>query len=147
MPVFHIREAHQNDITGIAKVRVDTWRATCKDIVPDDFMESLSYQATAEGWQKAFWENRSPGVALFVAENERKDIAGVAACGPERGQDPVYQGEIYVLYVLPEYQNQGIGSRLVAACVQHLIHQLRACQRITSRSGRSPTEPARQLIS
>jgi GNAT superfamily N-acetyltransferase len=124
MSAFHIREAHQNDIAGIAKVRVDTWRATYKGIVPDDFIENLSYQSTAEGWQKAFWENRSPGVVLFVAENERKDIIGIAVCGPERGRDPVYQGEIYVLYVLPEFQNQGIGHQLVAACVQHLIHQL-----------------------
>ena len=35
-----------------------------------------------------------------------------------------YQGEIYVLYVLPECQHQGVGRRLVAACVGHLIHQL-----------------------
>ena len=35
-----------------------------------------------------------------------------------------YHGEIYVLYVLPQNQNQGIGRRLVAACVQHLIQQL-----------------------
>lgn len=124
MSAFRIRESTQNDVPGMAKVRVDTWRSAYKGIVPDEFLERLSYQSTAEGWQKAFWENRKPGVAVFVAENEQKEIVGIAICGPEQSQDPIYRGEIYVLYVLPQYQNQGIGREHVAACVQHLIQQL-----------------------
>ena len=54
MSVFHIREANQNDVVGMAKVRVDTWLATYKGIVPDDFLESLSYQSISERWQKAW---------------------------------------------------------------------------------------------
>jgi ribosomal protein S18 acetylase RimI-like enzyme len=138
MSVIQIREAQLNDIAGIAKVRVDTWRVAYQGIVPDEFLESLSYQSTAEGWQKTFWENRSPGVALFVAEDESKEIVGIAVCGPERSQDPVYQGEIYVLYVLPECQNQGIGHRLVAGCVQHLIHQLTAATMLIWAFAESP---------
>jgi GNAT superfamily N-acetyltransferase len=124
MCVFQIREANQNDVVGMAKVRVETWQATYQGIVPDVFLAGLSIQSTAERWQKTFWENRRPEVAVFVAENERKDIVGIAICGPEESQDPIYHGEIYVLYVLPEYQNQGIGSGLAASCVQHLIQQL-----------------------
>ena len=125
MSVFHIRAAHQNDVLGMAKVRLDTWRATYRSIVPDEFLKGLSYQSTSERWQKAFWENRKPGVAVFVAENELKDIVGIAICGPEQSQDPIYLGEIYVLYVLPQHQNQGIGRELVAACVRHLIQKLK----------------------
>jgi GNAT superfamily N-acetyltransferase len=123
MFVFRIREAYQNDFEGIAKVRVDTWRVAYKGIVPDDFLESLSYQQIAERWKKIFWEDKRPGVAIFVAENEQKEIVGIAVCGPEQSQDPVYRGEIYILYVLPHYQRQGIGHALVAACVQHLVQQ------------------------
>jgi GNAT superfamily N-acetyltransferase len=125
MSVFQIREANQNDVAGMAKVRVETWQAAYQGIVPEDFLDNLSIQSTAERWQKTFWENRKPEVAVLVAENEWKDVVGIAICGPEESQDPIYQGEIYVLYVLPEYQNQGIGGGLVAACVQHLIQQLR----------------------
>ena len=126
MSSFRIREAHQDDFEGIAKVRVDTWRVAYKGIVPDDFLESLSYQRIAERWREVFWEDKSPGMAVFVAENEREDIVGIAVCGPEQSQDPVYRGEIYILYVLPQYQRQGIGHALVAACVQHLVQQLAA---------------------
>jgi GNAT superfamily N-acetyltransferase len=124
MSIFHVREARQNDFEGIAKVRVDTWRVAYKGIVPDDFLESLSYQRIAERWREIFWEDKSPGMATFVAENEREDIVGIAVCGPEQNDDPVYRGEIYILYVLPRYHRQGIGHALVAACVQHLVQQL-----------------------
>ena len=126
MTIFRIREAHQNDFEGIAKVRVDTWRVAYEGIVSDDFLESLSYQTTAERWRKAFWEDRKPDVAFFVAENVSEDIVGIAVCGPEQSQDPVYRGEIYILYVLPQYQRHGIGHALVAACVRHLVQQLAA---------------------
>jgi ribosomal protein S18 acetylase RimI-like enzyme len=124
MPNFHIREANLDDAAGIAKVRVATWQATYQGIVPDDFLRGLSYERTAERWRKTFWEDRAPGVAVFVAENQAQEIVGIAICGPEQSQDPIYQGEIYVLYVLPQYQNQGIGRRLVAACVGHLTGRL-----------------------
>ena len=122
MATFHVREANQNDVLGMAKVRVETWRAAYKGIIPDDFLEGLSYQTVTERWSDTFWEERNSAFAVFVAENEEEEIIGIAICGPEQSQDAVYQSEIYVLYVLPQYQNQGIGRKLVAACIQHLVH-------------------------
>lgn len=126
MCAFCVREAIENDIPDVAKVRVDTWRATYRGIIPDDFLEGLSYQSVAERWRKAFWENKNPAVRAFVAENEQQEIVGIAMCGPEQSQHDAYHGEIYVLYVLPQYQNLGIGRRLVAACAQHLMQNLQA---------------------
>jgi ribosomal protein S18 acetylase RimI-like enzyme len=48
-----------------------------------------------------------------VAENQQKEIVGITICGPEQNQDSIYHAEIYVLYVLPQYPNQGIGRKLV----------------------------------
>lgn len=124
MSIFRVREAHENDVEGIAKVRVDTWRATYRGIMPDDFIDGMSYKATAEMWRKSFWENRKPGVAPFVAEYASEGIVGIAVCGPEQSQDTVYRGEVYVLYVFPQYQRQGIGRALVVACVDYLVQQL-----------------------
>ena len=41
MSDFRIREAHQNDVVGMAKVRVDTWQAAYMGIVPDDFRSGI----------------------------------------------------------------------------------------------------------
>ena len=124
MSAFHVREAKQDDAFGMAIVRVETWRATYRGMVPDAFLEALSAESIAERWRKAFWGDRDRTVGVFVAENEQGQIVGIAICGPRQEQDAVYQGEIYVLYVLPAHQNLGIGKALVAACVRHLIHQL-----------------------
>ena len=123
MPIFTIRKAHQNDAAGMAKVHVETWQSAYRGILPADLLDGLSVKTTAEKWQVAFAEMMTSEEAVFVAENETKEIVGIASCGPERSHDPVYQAEIYVLYVLPACQRQGIGRRLVAACLQHLITQ------------------------
>lgn len=125
MPEVHVRQARQEDANGMARVRVDTWRATYKGIVPDEFLENISYQSTADRWKTTFWQERAPGVEAFVAENQQKEIVGIAICGPEQSQDCEYQGEVYVLYVLPEYQNQGLGRQLIRACVRHLTEYLK----------------------
>jgi ribosomal protein S18 acetylase RimI-like enzyme len=125
MPSFSIRKAHRDDAAGMAKVHLETWRSAYQGILPADFLDGLSIQTTAEKWRAAFIK-MSVDEAIFVAENEAKEIVGIASCGPERSQDPIYQGEIYVLYVLPACQRQRVGRRLVAACVQHLITQISA---------------------
>jgi ribosomal protein S18 acetylase RimI-like enzyme len=110
----------------MARVHVDAWRAAYAGILPADFLAGLSHQTTAQRWQTALVELRAPGEAVFVAELAAQEIVGIASCGPVHDCDPVYQGEIYNLYVLPACQRQGIGRRLVAACVQHLIQQTKA---------------------
>jgi len=43
--------------------------------------------------------------------------------GPERSHHPLYTGEIYVLYLLPAYQRQGIGRQLTISEVERLVEQ------------------------
>lgn len=124
MSTFHVRTAKREDALGMAVVRVETWRATYKSMVPDSFLQALSAEGLAEHWRSTFWDGTDRGLGLFVAEHERGYIVGIAICGPGQERDPVYEGEIYVLYVLPAYQNQGIGNALVGACVRHLTQAL-----------------------
>ena len=124
MAEVQIRKAQRHDAFAMAKVRVSTWRATYQGIVSDDFLASLSVENVTERWTKAFWDEQHPGVGVFVAEGEHDEIVGIAICGPEQTHDAIYQSEIYILYVLPAYQDQGIGRKLVTACVEHLIGQL-----------------------
>jgi GNAT superfamily N-acetyltransferase len=123
MSDFHIREAQPGDALGMAIVRVETWKATYRGMVPDAFLEALSAESIAERWRKGFWEAPDRKVGVFVAENERSEIVGIAICGPGQEKDPVYEGEIYILYVLPVYQSQGIGKALVSECIRHLRHR------------------------
>jgi ribosomal protein S18 acetylase RimI-like enzyme len=60
-------------------------------------------------------------VFVLVAEQAGAGIVGFGAGGPEREGDPVYQGELYGLYLLPAYQRQGLGWRLMVAAARELI--------------------------
>lgn len=43
-----VREATEADLSGIARVLVDTWRATYRGIVPDSCLDGMTYDAQAE---------------------------------------------------------------------------------------------------
>ncbi|KAB7664690.1 GNAT family N-acetyltransferase [Bacillus sp. B1-b2] len=113
---MNIRKATLSDVKGVAKVQVDSWRSTYKGIVPDDYLTSLSYEKREELWQKVI-----PNGSVFVAENERGEIVGFANGGVERsGKYRGYEGELYAIYLLEDYQGQGIGKLLVNKVVEYL---------------------------
>lgn len=104
------------DAKGIAKVHVNSWRTTYTGIVPDDYLDQLSYQ----GWQQLWSDILSKG-KVFVAENDKGEIVGFSSGGIERsGKYEDFDGELYAIYLLKEYQGQGIGTQLFKAVVDDL---------------------------
>ena len=41
---IHIRRAIKEDISGIAKVHVDSWKTTYKGIFADEILENVTYE-------------------------------------------------------------------------------------------------------
>lgn len=119
-----IREAKPEDAAAMARVRVDTWRAAYRGIVPDSTLDNLSYSTTEGFLRRILWEDNR-GTFAFVAENDRAEVVGIAVAGAmlDRGDDD-YRGEIYILYVLPAWQGIGGGRGLVQACM-HGLNQRR----------------------
>nr|WP_174616522.1 GNAT family N-acetyltransferase [Virgibacillus ihumii] len=112
-----IRTATVNDAAQIAKVHVDSWRTTYKGIVPDSFLDGMSYEERTKRWQK-----NSVGQNVFVAETNDGEIVGFANGGRERqGKFEGYEGELYAIYILQEYQGKGLGKRLIEAVVDSLL--------------------------
>jgi GNAT superfamily N-acetyltransferase len=114
-----IRQAHPADAAAIARVHVDCWRTTYAGIIAEDILANLSYKDREATW-KAILDD--PQQVIYVAEHEDEDkqVFGFASGGPERAGDPVYKGELYAIYLLAEYQKQGIGKRLTQAIAQRL---------------------------
>jgi ribosomal protein S18 acetylase RimI-like enzyme len=118
MPVI-IRKARLEDASGIARVHVDSWRSSYHGLVPDEFLAGLSYEQRTRAWTKNLSESGND-TFLFVAEKDVSEIVGFVSAGPERENDPVYHGEVYAIYLLHQFQNQGIGRKLMETGLQEL---------------------------
>jgi GNAT superfamily N-acetyltransferase len=115
-----IRLAQLDDADGLARVHVDSWRAAYKGIVPDEHLASLSYEQRAARWRDNLATAKN-GIFTYVAQDDAGRIIGFAGGGPERGGDLYYQGELYALYLHPDYFRQGIGTQLARTVAQRLI--------------------------
>ncbi|MDQ6773524.1 MAG: GNAT family N-acetyltransferase [Candidatus Dormibacteraeota bacterium] len=114
-----IRPAHLDDALAIARVNVETWRATYGGIIPQDYLDGLT-AADRVGVFAQRLARPEPGVTALVAETEA-GVVGYATAGPERGgAPPGYPGEVYALYVLPEHQGRGLGRALMLAAAAAL---------------------------
>ena len=118
---MRIRPATIQDAGNMARVKVDTWRSTYSGIVPSAYLESLSCEQITERWRQGILQSRNPDLAAYVAEEAGGQVVGIARCGPLEGPQRAGVGQVYVLYVLPEFQRRGVGRGLMQACGRHLV--------------------------
>jgi ribosomal protein S18 acetylase RimI-like enzyme len=125
--MMRIRRGAKADAAAIGRVHVETWQAAYAGLLPDSLLAAMSDVRQSAWWSRLLAD---PGEArgVFVADDEEMGVVGFGSCGPVR--DPpegldgreIRVGEVYTLYVEPDFQNQGLGRRLLDA----LFRQLRA---------------------
>ena len=115
-----VREAKIADAPAIARVNLDTWRTAYREIVPADYLAQLSYEKRETNWRELLVKAEKSEDFVCVAENDEGKIVGFAAGGCERTGKYVYQGELFAIYILEEYQRQGIGRQLVRTVAKKL---------------------------
>jgi GNAT superfamily N-acetyltransferase len=105
-----IRAVTVADAEAVARVHVDSWRTTYRELLPEEFLENLSYERRASGWAEAFGRNE-PKEFAFVAESNG-EVVGFVTGGPARDEFTLYPGMIYAIYLLDSHHKQGIGKAL-----------------------------------
>lgn len=114
-----IRKSTLADARGIARVHVDSWRATYRHIVADSYLDGLTYEA-----REQLWNENLKAENTFVAEGENGVIVGFATGGKEgTGEYADFEGELYAIYILPEFLGRGIGRRLVERVAEDLMEK------------------------
>lgn len=116
-----IRLAEPSDAHGIARVQVDTWRTTYRGLMPDSVLDGLSYDQREQYWHSLLTSPTDTLQWMHVAEDGTGQGIGFACGGTERENDPDYKGELYAIYLLADYQKQGIGRALSSAVAQSLV--------------------------
>ena len=111
-----IRAATILDAPAIARVHVSSWRTTYRDLLPAEFLESLSESGYSERWKRVIADGST---RIYVAE-EDGEVVGFVSGGRERAGEPGYEGELYAIYVVEPAQRRGYGRELVRAGVDGL---------------------------
>ncbi len=113
-----LRTARPQDAEAIARVYVETWRDTYAGLVPDRVLIGMSERRQTVLWSYALRDQQ-----VMVASSGESGVIGFGSCGAARGVDLPYQGEIFTLYVLPDFQGRGIGKRLLGALFGMLLRR------------------------
>lgn len=110
-----IRKAEARDAEAIADIHHDAWRGAYAGIIPH---RALTTMINRRG--PAWWAGAIRRAASVLVVEIGGTVAGYATIGRNRSRDLRQQGEIYELYVRPEYQGIGLGTRLFAAARERL---------------------------
>jgi ribosomal protein S18 acetylase RimI-like enzyme len=117
MDEIRVRPASAPDAPGIAKLDVETWRAAYAGVLSAHYLVGLSERRREAGWRSVILHEPRD---VRVAANARGVILGFGSCGPSRGERD-FAGEVFTLYVSPDWQNRGIGRRLLMALFRRLV--------------------------
>lgn len=113
-----IRIARKEDALQIAIVHVDSWRSTYKGIIPDSFLQNLSYEQRKSNWDKNIAD---PSTTIFVVEDEQGVIVGFSVVGERVSNLQKETTDLQAIYLLERVQNKGIGKQLLLHTVQHAL--------------------------
>jgi ribosomal protein S18 acetylase RimI-like enzyme len=109
-----IRPANIADMEALADIHVRTWQSAYRGIVPDALLDQLAIEQRTGQWRSWLTEP-SPGSAAIVAIVD-STIAAFVLVGRSGDDDAAKStGELLAIYILPDFQNQGLGTSLMTA--------------------------------
>lgn len=108
--VISIRRARIGDAAALASVFEAAWREAYLGIIPGVALHRMLARRGLRWWQATI-EHGRPLVVLDVHDT----VAGYVSYGRARNRHLPAEGEIDELYLRPEYQGLGFGTRMFRA--------------------------------
>ena len=117
---MRIRPGTHDDIEEVSRSYAEAWRTTYQGVTPEAFVNGM----TAGGAAQIFRDSLQPNefsYFFYVAEVPGGRLVGFADGGKERSHPERGIGELYAIYLLKEFQQQGAGRKLFDASVESLL--------------------------
>ena len=128
MPITIKPMETDEEIKGKAFVHWKCWQETYPGLVSQEYLEKLTPEKCEE---MAFrWRDN----ILVAKEGDR--VIGFVGYGSS-GPDAPDTGEVFALYVLPEYHGVGVGRQLMDAALERLASYPKICLWAVKGNGRA----------
>ena len=120
--IMKIRKAKLVDIKDIAYVQVKSWETTYPGLLPDEVIKSRTVESRTKRLTE-FWQDLETSTTrcVLVAETKEGNIVGFVCGGKSFDDNLPYEGEVYSIYIMEEYQNKGLGTTLMKEAVKFLV--------------------------
>ncbi len=113
--LIEIRRAKASDAAAVADTHDEAWRGAYQGVIPGLELEKLVTRRGPAWWDSAIRKGSRIAILAFGDK-----VAGYANYGRNRARSLFYEGEIYELYLRPEYQGLGFGRRLFTSARRDL---------------------------
>jgi len=113
--LIEIRKARPDDAVALADAHDEAWRTAYMGLIPGPELEKLVSRRGPTWWDAAI--RRGSRIVLLMFGDT---IAGYANFGRNRAKSLPYGGEVYELYLRPEYQGLGFGRKLFSMVKREL---------------------------
>lgn len=102
-----VRRAEPQDALAISEAHRLSWQYAYGGLIPHKSLTRMIERRREDWWRKA-----ARGPATLLVADVAGTIAGYATLGLNRARALPQEGEIYELYLRPEYQGIGLGHTL-----------------------------------
>jgi ribosomal protein S18 acetylase RimI-like enzyme len=108
--MYEIRYADVSDAEVLGEIHSKSWKIAYKNIVPDSILDNIRAENRKKYFEKALSEQTEEDALIYV-DNKAVGFMCVGKCR-DKDQD-ISCGEIWGIYLLPEYWNKGIGAYFI----------------------------------
>lgn len=102
-----VRRANPQDARAICETHRASWHHAYAGLIPHRPLTRMIERRREDWWRKA-----TRGPATLLVADVAGTIAGYATLGDNRARGLPQEGEIYELYLRPEFQGIGLGHTL-----------------------------------
>ncbi len=116
-----IRQARPDDAAAVARVYIESWHDTYPGVLSAQLLCAMTSRGQTARWHATIAAHGRE--CVLVAELGQHGVVGMTSFGPARDTSLGFDGEVYTLYVDPNFFGEGAGRSLLRAAFFNLRQQ------------------------